>query len=202
VIIATRKTAEWTPEGESSTVEDCLFGPVVIDALDPFWLGADRGTNNTGELNGFAQALLFLKAQNDHDPAVICYDSKYAANTTDGTWDPKTNLDAVRICRDLYETEHARRDGGVTLCHVKGHSGDVYNDYADAFVQNGKGDPPYSRLRLARAETPEETQLRHIMLRAFGFPGFAAPIAEGVPPHTLVRTPLANPAVHRTPQPV
>eukprot|EP01047_Picozoa_sp_COSAG01_P107006 COSAG01_NODE_36061_length_522_cov_21.330969_1_plen_34_part_10 len=34
-------------------------------------------------MNGFAQALLFLKAQNDHDPAVICYDSKYAANTTD-----------------------------------------------------------------------------------------------------------------------
>eukprot|EP01047_Picozoa_sp_COSAG01_P090829 COSAG01_NODE_22585_length_849_cov_17.653333_1_plen_97_part_00 len=56
-----------------------------------------------------------MKAQNDHDPAVICYDSKYAANTTDGTWDPKTNLDAVRICRDLYETEHARRDGGVSL---------------------------------------------------------------------------------------
>jgi hypothetical protein len=44
--------------------------------------------------------------------------------------------------------------------------------------------------------------LRHTMLRAFGFPGFAAPIAEGVPPHTLVRTPIANPAVHRTPQPV
>ena len=65
------QSQRWCREGEASKVEDCLFGPVVIDALDPFWLGADRGTNNTGELNGFAQALLFLKAQNDHDDHVL-----------------------------------------------------------------------------------------------------------------------------------
>jgi ribonuclease HI len=62
------------------------FGPVIIDPTDIYWLGANRGTNNTGELSGFATALLHLQADGGHETAAICYDSKYAANTTDGTW--------------------------------------------------------------------------------------------------------------------
>ena len=105
----------------------------------------------------------------------------------------------MRICRDLYEAEHARRDGGVALCHVKGHSGDVYNDYADALVQYGKGDSPYSRLRLARTETPEETQRRHSLLRALDLPGFTTPTPAGVRPTNLtvgrVTTQLSVPSM-------
>ena len=36
------------PESQP-TVLDCYFGPVVCDQADPFWLGATRGTNNTGD---------------------------------------------------------------------------------------------------------------------------------------------------------
>ena len=32
------------------------------------------------------------------------------------------------------------------MVHVKGHSGDIGNDYADRFVQDGKGTGPFSRL--------------------------------------------------------
>jgi hypothetical protein len=151
-------------------VDDCFFGPVITDSIDPYWLGADRGTNNTGELNGIATALMFLKSAGDHAPAAICYDSKYAANISDGTWDAKSNVTAARINRDLYETEHCRRAGGVQLIHVKGHSGDVANDWADTFVQDGKGFGPYSRLRLARLETAEEKTTRRSVLSAMALP--------------------------------
>eukprot|EP01047_Picozoa_sp_COSAG01_P079292 COSAG01_NODE_14982_length_1388_cov_15.876649_3_plen_206_part_01 len=90
-VVVTEKQADWTPECQP-TVLDCYFGPVVCDSADPFWLGANRGTNNTGELNGISTAILHLQREGGHQPAAICYDSKYAANVTDGTWDAKTNV--------------------------------------------------------------------------------------------------------------
>ena len=65
-------------------------------------------------------------------------------------------MEAARINRDLYEAEHERRSDGVIMVHVKGHSGDIGNDYADTFVQDGKGSGPFSRIRLARSETQAE----------------------------------------------
>eukprot|EP01047_Picozoa_sp_COSAG01_P039141 COSAG01_NODE_3217_length_6400_cov_4.602444_3_plen_262_part_00 len=171
----TRKQADWTPTCEP-TVEDCYFGPVVCDDTDPFWLGSKRATNNTGELNGIATALLHLKTESGHEPAAICYDSKYAANITNSNWDAKSNVEAARINRDLYEAEHERRSGGVIMVHVKGHSGDIGNDYADRFVQDGKGKGPFSRLRLSRSETSAEKRDRHSVLSALALP-FELPAA-------------------------
>ena len=52
---------------------------------------------------------------------------------------------------------------------------------------------------MARAETLEETQLRHSLLRALGFPGFAAPTLEGARPANLtvgrVTTQLSVPSM-------
>jgi ribonuclease HI len=167
--VITRKQEDWTPDGQP-TVEDCYFGPVVTDTSDAFWLGAKRGTNNTGELNGVATALLHMRAEGGHEPAAICYDSKYAANVTDRTWEAKSNVEAARINRDLYEAEHQRRSGGIIMIHVKGHSGDIGNDYADRFVQDGKGPGPYSRLRLSRSETSAEKRDRRSTLSALALP--------------------------------
>eukprot|EP01047_Picozoa_sp_COSAG01_P050519 COSAG01_NODE_5116_length_4457_cov_5.704161_5_plen_191_part_00 len=173
---STRKQADWTPNCQP-TVEDCYFGPVVCDASDPFWLGANKGTNNTGELNGIATALLHMRTEGGHEPAAICYDSKYAANITDRTWTAKSNVEAARMNRDLYEAEHERRSGGVIMIHVKGHSGDIANDYADRFVQDGKGPGPYSRLRLSRSETSAEKRDRRTVLSALALP-FELPVEE------------------------
>jgi ribonuclease HI len=38
-----------------------LFGPVVTDESDPLFMGADGHSNNTGELQAIAEALLWLK---------------------------------------------------------------------------------------------------------------------------------------------
>ena len=38
-----------------------LLGPVVTDESDPLFMGADGHSNNTGELQAVAEALLWLK---------------------------------------------------------------------------------------------------------------------------------------------
>jgi ribonuclease HI len=70
-VCVTRKKPDWTPEGQPH-IEDHYFGPVIIDPTDIYWLGANRGTNNTGELSGFATALLHLQADGGHETAAIC----------------------------------------------------------------------------------------------------------------------------------
>eukprot|EP01050_Picozoa_sp_SAG11_P012859 SAG11_NODE_1459_length_4872_cov_4.776660_2_plen_59_part_00 len=37
-----------------------MWGPVVTEEADVFFCGADRGTNNTGELVGIGQGLMWL----------------------------------------------------------------------------------------------------------------------------------------------
>jgi hypothetical protein len=54
---------------------------------------------------------------------------------------------------------------------------DIANDYADRFVQDGKGPGPYSRLRLSRSETSAEKRDRRTVLSALALP-FELPVEE------------------------
>ena len=114
------------------------WGPVELARGAAGYLGAEKCSNNTGELSAIGEALLWLR---DEDrgaaQALICYDSKYAANITDGTYRAHKNVDLARTCQSLFAAERSRRAGGVALQHVKGHSGDAFNDRADALVQRG-----------------------------------------------------------------
>jgi hypothetical protein len=42
-------------------VADEMWGNVELDATSPYFLGATVGSNNTGELIGIAQALIWLR---------------------------------------------------------------------------------------------------------------------------------------------
>ncbi len=70
-----------------------LFGPVVTNRWDPNFLGAERGTNNTGELTAIGEARLWLLERSEERygdpnnlqgltvvPTYIYYDSEYARN--------------------------------------------------------------------------------------------------------------------------
>ena len=66
-----------------------LFGPVVIAPQENYYLGAEVGSNNTGELSGIAEALLWLRdnSANAVAPVIIFFDSEYAAKNTLGHFD-------------------------------------------------------------------------------------------------------------------
>ena len=142
--------------GEAPTIRADLWGPVVTDETDRFFCGATRGTNNTGELCGIGQGLMWLRdvAANAElsaptaveAPAVMLYDSGYAANIATGRWKANANEALVAwVQRLLAEVEASGRV--VHWVHVKGHSADGGNDAADERVQWGKGDGPFARLR-------------------------------------------------------
>jgi ribonuclease HI len=74
-----------------------MWGPVVIDPGDCAYLGAEHGSNNTGELCAITEALLWLRDFEDTGrAAVICYDSEYAHKMTTGEWRPKENIKLVQ----------------------------------------------------------------------------------------------------------
>ncbi|KAK7247846.1 Ribonuclease H1 [Aureococcus anophagefferens] len=115
------------------------WGPVELARGAAGYLGAEKCSNNTGELSAIGEALLWLRDEDRGAArALICYDSKYAANITDGTYRAHKNVDLARTCQSLFAAERSRRAGGVALQHVKGHSGDAFNDRADALRADAK----------------------------------------------------------------
>ena len=81
------------------------------------------------------------------DAACICYDSEWAAKTTQGIFKARDKhvVECVDWCKSLLAAENERRKGGVCFVHVRGHSDDNGNDRADALVQWGKESGPYAR---------------------------------------------------------
>ena len=63
-----------------------MWGPVVIDPNDKFFCNCAIASNNTGELCGMLNALLWAKRQGGEEAFAICYDSKYAKNITTGIY--------------------------------------------------------------------------------------------------------------------
>lgn len=115
-----------------------LFGRVIIDSSSPFFLGATRASNNTGELTALGEALLWLR---DHDKstgkAIIRYDSEYAANSVQGFYAQATkNLALIGTIKGILRQVRSHRQ--ITFEHVKAHSSDKWNDKADALANMGR----------------------------------------------------------------
>ena len=117
-------------------------------------MGAERGTNQTGELTSVIKALLFLlyniemgllEVMKECHGVVILVDSLYAMNQIEGNWKMGTNKDLIETGQKLLEL--ARRSWDVTFVHVKGHRDDDGNERADELVQWGKTAGPYSRFK-------------------------------------------------------
>ena len=60
---------------------------------------------------------------------------RYAASVATGRWRAHANAALAETVQRLVAAERARRGGRLEFVHVKGHSGDAFNDRADALVQ-------------------------------------------------------------------
>jgi ribonuclease HI len=115
-----------------------LYGPVVIDGSSPLSLGAEVGSNNTGELSAIGEALLWLRDEAPlpwSAPAVIHYDSEYAANIATRRNTAHKNQALAATVQALLDEVRAQRS--LELSHVKGHSGVLGNELADRLASKG-----------------------------------------------------------------
>jgi ribonuclease HI len=119
-----------------------LFGSVALDASSSFYMGAEVGSNNTAELTAIGEALLWVSSymsdgQRDGSfpsSCVIRYDSEYAAKSVLGMFNGVKNRPLILTIRSyLEQARDVLRFVGCTLefVHVKGHSGQRWNDRAD-----------------------------------------------------------------------
>ena len=70
-----------------------LYTPVITDPRHRCYLGATRGTNNTGELVGIGEALLWIRDyEGSTDDVVVYVDSKYAAAMVEARWSFSSNV--------------------------------------------------------------------------------------------------------------
>jgi ribonuclease HI len=130
-----------------------LHGAVEESPTEPTFMGAKRQTNHTGELSGMIQAMLYLLTMsNSISVAALMYDAENDAGAIIRDRPGKTNTAMVSTGQMLRRAVEA---AGITLIwvKVKGHSGDVINDKADAWATDGRDG----------TSTPRELELGEVL---------------------------------------
>ena len=108
-----------------------MCGPIVPDGLLH-----KNTTNNLAELVAFVNGLRWARL-NHRGPALMRYDSTYAAHVASGIWKPKKHK--AMAAQAVKEWAARRRRGdGLWLKHVKGHSGHRWNNRADRLADAGR----------------------------------------------------------------
>jgi ribonuclease HI len=143
-------------------VIDEFCGRVAVDprmTASQRFLGAEHGSNNTGELTAVAEALLWLRRLYDPAcasfvnhvgssvptaelrslPVLINCDSVYAANAVLGVHNGLKNRALIDRTRAVFDAVRAAAGPatGLVFAHVRGHSAHPWNDRADQLAELG-----------------------------------------------------------------
>ena len=184
-VIVVKKTTSGHP-----VVVAELFGPVTTDPYDDdYYIGSPTKDNDTAEMEASYQGLLWLWNNETHVPAVIISDSERALTAMDGHravvgsgaaelyCGPSGGVNVVLAnhLHKMFNQEARRRNGGLDVGHVKGHSGDPLNDRADMLAGLGKGGGPYSRQMVLRTFSLDSTAASHRRVCSEGYPHQAVP---------------------------
>ena len=88
--------------------------------------GCKSTTNNREEMKAVIEALKCIKINSE---CKIYTDSKLVINCASGLWKRKANLDLWS------EYDIVSKNKKISFIHVKGHSGDKYNEIVDKLAQ-------------------------------------------------------------------
>lgn len=113
-------------------------GPVITNTNSDEWLGAEVGSNNTGELSAMVHALRWILVNCPKGEVTIRADSMYALRITDGAWSAKANKKLAHLSQELWKEVAQVVD--LHNAHVKAHSGHRWNERADHLAYRGQGD--------------------------------------------------------------
>lgn len=103
---------------------------VVIEngeKIDSMFFPVSNTTNNRMEIQAVIEAFTWAK-HNNYTDIIIFSDSMYVIGTMTLNWKRKMNTDLWPII------DTAKKGLNVTWTHVKGHSGNKYNDLCDALA--------------------------------------------------------------------
>ncbi|MED5486194.1 MAG: RNase H family protein [Candidatus Thermoplasmatota archaeon] len=114
--------------GDGEIIEE-MSGRVLTDPSQDGYLGAEVGSNNTGELSAMAHALRWLLIEDSTDRVTIRGDSQYALNIAVGEWRAKANRELAARVQALWNEVTSLRE--VEAEHVRAHRGHRWNERAD-----------------------------------------------------------------------
>lgn len=110
-------------------------GKTTRDEISYISENCGLGTNNHAELSAVWRALTLVSDL--RRPLTIRADSLYAIGcSTNPVWKIKANHELIEKIRDDLSRRH-----DVRFEHVRGHSGDPYNEAADKLANQGRKDP-------------------------------------------------------------
>ena len=115
-------------KGDGEIIEE-MSGTVVTSADADGFLGAEVGSNNTGELSGMAHTLRWLLIEGSTDTVTIRGDSKYALHIAKGEWRAKANRELAARVQALWNEVTSLRT--VKAEHIRAHRGHRWNERAD-----------------------------------------------------------------------
>ena len=114
-------------------------GPVCIDEHEPQYVGAQKHTNNTGEITAAIEGMRkLLEIGKSTIPEILIRpDSKLTMDLIIGDIQPKKKILLVEFARNIYKRLTQRHPGKVSWSHIKSHSGHKWNDRVDALAEWG-----------------------------------------------------------------
>jgi ribonuclease HI len=104
-------------------------GLVITEPSLNEYMGAEVGSNNTGELSAIAYALRWLLMNDGEHVVEICTDSTYAGNIASGAWRAKANKKLAATVQELWKEVSSQQR--LTWRHVRAHRGHKWNERAD-----------------------------------------------------------------------
>ena len=120
-------------------------GPVVVTQTNDMYLGAQRLSNNTGEMTAVIEALLWILMKHRFGqthldllskPLLIITDSAYVLGLFNGTLLPRENFLIASLLKHLFDLVRSLVTLGIRW--TRGHSGNEGNEIADMLAGMGR----------------------------------------------------------------